>query len=429
MKTASPPARAPRAAPAAAPQEVVAARYVGRFRCVGGSCEEHCCQGWRVTLDRDTYLKYQSIPESDLRERLRDRMSKVRDGERTASNYATLEQDDSGTCPMLDVPSGLCDVQRRKGEDWLSRTCDQYPRLTARIAQRRATYLTPSCPEATRLMLLERDALDLVDGAGQRVGVSPLPDATARAPRGDVVVQLAQAIHDTAREILLDPRLRADQALAILGVVARKPRAMRASMPPDEHRAGLLRLLATLRDPNGVSEALRHVEALTLDRAFRCTVLTRLHDGYLERLKSRPRLRAVMDDCEAGLRLGDDPEGLAARYEAADRDWFRPFDDRHPHLLKNYLLNDLGRKGFPSTGSGGLEHEYLGLAVRFALIRMYLVGIAAHRREAFGIDDYRRVIQTFGRNFEHNATFMPTILDAMKGSGLDTTACAMLLLR
>jgi lysine-N-methylase len=429
MSTVAQSAEARRVVPATSPSEVTAARYVGRFRCVGGGCVEHCCQGWRVTLDRDTYLKYQSIPESDLRERLRDRLSKVRDGERTASNYATLDQDDSGVCPMLDAPSGLCDVQRRKGEDWLSPTCNQYPRLTARIGPQRTTYLTPSCPEATRLMLLERDALDIVDGAGRPRAVSPLPDVAAPGPRGDVVAQLAQAIHDTAREIVRDPRLRADQALAILGVVARKPRAMRASSPPAEHRSGLLRLLHTLRDPNGVSEALRHVEALQVSRAFQCTVLTRIHDGYLKHLKRRPRLESVMADCEAGLRLGEDPEGLPARYDAADRDWFRPFDDRHPHLLKHYVLNDLGRKGFPSTGAGGLEHEYLGLAVRLALIRMYLVGIAAHRREAFGVDDYLRVIQTFGRNFEHNATFMPSILDAMKGAELDTTACAMLLLR
>lgn len=35
-------------------------QYAKRFRCIGGACEDACCSGWAVTIDRSTYQKYES---------------------------------------------------------------------------------------------------------------------------------------------------------------------------------------------------------------------------------------------------------------------------------------------------------------------------------------------------------------------------------
>ena len=33
-------------------------QYVRKFACIGGACEDTCCQGWRVPIDKETYKKY-----------------------------------------------------------------------------------------------------------------------------------------------------------------------------------------------------------------------------------------------------------------------------------------------------------------------------------------------------------------------------------
>jgi lysine-N-methylase len=428
MPTAVKSSRATSRAPAAASRPQRAARYFGQFRCIGGDCEEHCCSGWQIPIDRAAYLRYQTISEADLRERLRGHMALLPDGKRTEAMYATLSADETGACPLLDPDSRLCDLHSRKGAQWLSRTCDTYPRITAQRAAHTTQFLTPSCPEAARLILHSRDALDLLDAHGQPVPPTPLPADDARPGGGDPVAPLAEAIQDTLRGLIRDPRLRAAEALAIFGVVARKPRTMAAQTPSREQHGVMVRLLRTLRDPVGVDTAKAHVDALPLSRDFHRAVLAEIHTGFLRKLTPRPRLQAVMTECDQALRIAES-EGFGERFDTALRQWFEPFDDRHPHLLKNYLLNAIGHENFPAGPAARLEHEYLSLSVRLAMIRMYLIGVAAFRGEAFGEADYVRVIQTFSRDFEHNRAFMNHVLGQMQAARLDTTSAAMLLLR
>lgn len=428
MPTAVKPPRQTSRAPAGTARAQRAARYFGQFRCIGGDCEEHCCSGWQIPIDRPAYLRYQTIPEADLRERLRGKMTLLPDGKRTESQYATLSADATGACPMMDANTRLCDLHSRKGPEWLSRLCDTYPRTTAQRATHTTQFLTPSCPEAARLILRSRDALDLLDAQGHLVPPTPLPAEEARPGGGDPVAPLAEAIQDTLRGLIRDPRLRAAEALAIFGVVARKPRTMAGHTPAREQHGTMVRLLRTLRDPVGIDAAKRHVDALPLSRDFHRAVLAEIHAGFLKTLTPRPRLQAVMTECDQALRIGE-AEGFAERFETALRQWFEPFDDRHPHLLKNYLLNAIGHENFPAGPAARLEHEYLSLSVRLAMIRMYLIGVAAFRGEALGEADYVRVIQTFSRDFEHNRAFMNHVLEQMQAARLDTTSAAMLLLR
>ncbi len=36
--------------------------YAKKFRCIGAECEDVCCRGWEVTIDKETYRKYESLP-------------------------------------------------------------------------------------------------------------------------------------------------------------------------------------------------------------------------------------------------------------------------------------------------------------------------------------------------------------------------------
>ena len=40
--------------------------YYGAFRCVGSVCEDTCCTGWRVPVDKETFEKYQSCAHATL---------------------------------------------------------------------------------------------------------------------------------------------------------------------------------------------------------------------------------------------------------------------------------------------------------------------------------------------------------------------------
>ena len=42
-------------------------QYVAKFQCIGPACEDSCCIGWRVQIDKDTYQNYRKCSDDELR--------------------------------------------------------------------------------------------------------------------------------------------------------------------------------------------------------------------------------------------------------------------------------------------------------------------------------------------------------------------------
>jgi len=40
--------------------------YAGLFRCIGPVCEDTCCGGWDIPVDKITYQKYRTFPAEKL---------------------------------------------------------------------------------------------------------------------------------------------------------------------------------------------------------------------------------------------------------------------------------------------------------------------------------------------------------------------------
>ncbi|MFW5672498.1 MAG: flagellar protein FliB, partial [Acetivibrio ethanolgignens] len=45
--------------------------YYQEFKCIGEKCPDSCCKGWRITVDEDSWRRYQTL-EGDLGEKLRN---------------------------------------------------------------------------------------------------------------------------------------------------------------------------------------------------------------------------------------------------------------------------------------------------------------------------------------------------------------------
>jgi hypothetical protein len=138
--------------------EVIAPLYAQKFVCVGSSCEDTCCAGWGVVIDKKTYNAYQKVKSPTLTQRLTHEIGRVR-SLATDQNYARVKMSSvNQACPMLE--DSLCAIQKELGEDKLSHTCSTFPRLSHKTGDFYQQSLTLSCPEAARLALLEDDAFE-----------------------------------------------------------------------------------------------------------------------------------------------------------------------------------------------------------------------------------------------------------------------------
>ncbi|MBO5227182.1 MAG: flagellin lysine-N-methylase [Ruminococcus sp.] len=126
-------------------------KYYRKFKCIASDCEDSCCAQWQIVVDDDSALKYESV-SGEIGEKLRSVQETDEDGDRVFR----LENE---RCPFWEK-SGLCEIHRKLGEEYLCHTCREFPRAVQDFADFAEHDLSISCPEAARIIFSDK-SLDI----------------------------------------------------------------------------------------------------------------------------------------------------------------------------------------------------------------------------------------------------------------------------
>lgn len=131
------------------------------FHCIGGSCEDSCCENWEIDLDEESLRLYMK-QKGDFGKRLKD-STRVKDKQFILSGTR---------CPFLNEDN-LCDIYINMGEDCLCETCTNFPRHIEEFDDLKEVSLTMSCPEASRIMLAKEEKMHFVckEGTDKEYGL------------------------------------------------------------------------------------------------------------------------------------------------------------------------------------------------------------------------------------------------------------------
>lgn len=135
--------------------------YYDQFACIGGACEDTCCAGWTIDIDKKSYQKYKNEKNPAIKDALKKNIQRNRQGQNDLQ-YGKFKLDTDGKCTMLDEEN-LCTIQKTLGEKALCRTCMVYPRQNIQLNQAIEKSLDTSCPEAARLILLNKDGINFIE--------------------------------------------------------------------------------------------------------------------------------------------------------------------------------------------------------------------------------------------------------------------------
>lgn len=410
--------------------QALAPAYLHRFHCVGTACEETCCNGWQIDMDKATYQRYKSIPIKALADQVAACVTKL--PEPSSRRYAKIKLDADGNCPLLDDRK-LCSLQAQLGAEALSHTCRDYPRSYSRNGQAMGAHASLSCPETARLALLAPDAMDLSPMTLGFANDTQVPLAVfkpAPSPQADAIQTHGDLINAALRAIVQVPMLDAANAVVIGGILVRQAaRIANGEGPVEARRNAVAGAVAGFLDVGTLTDARRRNEALDTPREPKIKLLLEIAELYFNNA-AQTSFRTVLGEALEGLRLdGTEPDAIASRYVRAQSAWFDPYDAAHPHVLKNYVINHLGTSVFPTASAAGVEDEYLSLCVRFAFLRFCLVGTAARHGAVLTDEQVVKVVYTFARRIEHNAAFLPEIEAAIRRAGYGSLAMMATLLR
>ena len=131
-------------------------KYVGNFQCDGSKCNAKCCRNsWRIDIDMEAYKKYQRIKNPSMRKKILVSMQPS-----TSQTGFEIKFNEEGACPLL-CEDNFCYVQRKLGEEALSKTCKGYPRKIQKIGDYQFRLLSLTCPIAAEQALLSTRGMEL----------------------------------------------------------------------------------------------------------------------------------------------------------------------------------------------------------------------------------------------------------------------------
>ena len=408
--------------------------YANKFRCIGAQCEETCCKGWSVPVNREGFEKLQGLPESPLRSLihasilLAPKDAGPQDGFGTAC-FAKLQLDSSSECPLLSADR-LCRIHAECGEEFLPRTCATYPRIVHNVGGYKEKALAFSCPEAARLVLLDPD----------------LPPPTARhaaaaeAENGDLgepkpwLPPYFWPIREAALNLVRNRAYPLWQRMFLLGIFSQRLDAIAAGQLNRSIPQFLRDFDATV--VRGTLQKM--MEAQPIDRAAQLDVVLRLAGLMLHRSNVTPRFGECIHAFTAGIGNGPGAtfEKLTAEYTHVHNRYYAPFFARRPHILENYLINTIVRCQFPFGADGmnegatpSMTKEFTKLTAQFALMKGLLIGVAGFHRENFSSEHIIHTAQAASKHFEHHPEFLNLAYQLLIDSGMDGARGMAILLR
>jgi lysine-N-methylase len=409
-------------------------RHFDAFRCIGADCEDTCCVGWIVHVDKSTYEKYQTCSDPVCGSSLRTLIT-INEKSANDEDYAKIAINKSG-CPFLS--EGLCSIQLRLGEAYLPQMCATYPRVMNKVGDVLQRSLDLSCPEAARVALLDPRPMEFVEGDYQdgpiRLGNLSALDTSSLDGSPEPFLFFRE-VRRLAISLLQDRSQPVWRRLFMLGRFCEKLDEPRTQ----GDRNALRSVLSSIGNGSigGRSACCPPHSTLQLEVVLEL-VLARIRSDFNPR-SFLDCYRQFMDGIQWTMESTMDEIG--ARYAEAYARHYVSVMSQHEHMLEHYLVNYAHRTLFPigmpesnrrlfnDRVPSIMAAQYMLMAAYFAITQTLLIGMAGFYKEAFGASHIIKLVQSCTKAFEHSMTYPGQVIQMLAEKNMTTSASLCVLIR
>ncbi|MEN6414822.1 MAG: flagellin lysine-N-methylase [Veillonellales bacterium] len=403
-------------------------QYVAKFRCIGPACEDSCCIGWQVPIDKTTYQKYRKCADEKLRSQMDDKVTRNRGANMADDNYAKVKLNDDNSCPFIDSDR-LCAIQRQLGEEWLSLTCATYPRITNKVNGTLERSMTLSCPEAARLALLttglmEFDQLEESDSIRYNPEKNIDTDDIKLAAKPQRYLWELRIFIITLLQNRVYPLW---QRLVVLGLFCNQLTELVGNGKVHD----IPMLIGTYLNRLEQGDILSNMEAIPEKQTIQMELLKELADERFATGIISPRFLAYFAEFLQGIQYMEaaGKAEIGVRYAEAYERYYQPFMEQHEYILENYLVNYVFKNLFPFEGEKHIFDNFMLLVVHYAMIKMMLIGMSGFHKDKFGMDQVLNLIQSFVKVVEHSPSYLKKVCDLLKANQMNTLPYMTILIK
>lgn len=402
-------------------------QYMKEFKCIGPECEDTCCAGWRVTIDKNTYKKYKNCMHPELKKELQENLKRNRQNA-SDYNYASIKMNNNASCPFLREDK-LCKIQATLGESYLSITCNSYPRIYNFINGTFEKSASVSCPEVVRLALLNDKPMEF-EYIEEEVNLRDIAAKSINNSDEELFAGAKELFWDLRSftiDVLQDRSYRLWERLVILGIFYQTiqeciEQKNIGEIPVfiDEYQVGI---------SNRIFD--HTLEEVPSNELVQVGLLNNILKNREEKLINSSRFAECFTEFVKAIKPDDTASGshIIENYLVAHKKYYQPFMSEHEYILENYLVNYVFKNIFPFGNSKNLFDNYIIMIVHYALIKMFLIGMAGYHKENFGVEHVAKLIQSFAKTIEHNNKFIDDAISFLRQNGYSTLSHMLLLIR
>lgn len=403
-------------------------QYTKQFQCIGTKCEDNCCYGWRVGIDENTYKKYKKVSKPALK-RLIDKNITRKRSNPSLENYAKIIMDKNGKCPFLEEDR-LCNIHRELGEEFLSKVCMVYPRLTNIVNGIYEKSITLSCPEAAKLVLLNpnimefdeiEEAIDVQHNIIHKID-------TENVRKGNNVNKHFWSLRIFSISLLQNREYLLTERLIILGLFMKKVQeALDNNL--DYEIPNIIEEYNQIIENGDLKEAIRNIP---VNLTIQMELMKEFNDERFT-IEFSPNAKSYID-CFVKFLKGIDydadtkVEEAGERYKEACLNYYEPFMKDHEYILENLLVNYIFKEMFPINSQDGVFDDYMKMTIHYSLIKMFLIGMAAYNKK-LNEELIVKLVYSYSRAIEHNSIFFDKTFKLFKEKGYNTMAYMAILIK
>lgn len=400
--------------------------YMKLFNCIGSACEDSCCIGWRVTLDKKTYQKYKNSNDVELKKDFEKRVTRIHTNGNDIS-YGKIKMLPNGRCPFLN-DKDLCKIYINLGEEALSNTCTYYPRIVNQIDGGYERSARLSCPEIARAVLLSPDGIKF-EQVEESVENS-IVVAKKLETEGHLFLHKPQRyfweIRMFSLSLLQNRMYTLGERLILLGLVYKKIDKLREVRKLKE----VTRLLDSMARLISSGEIREELEQVPTNREIQMRFIKEMTDAkFTEGMTSKRYLECFKEMLNGiSFRDGQTYDQVLKLYEENSEKFVVPYFAEKEYMIENYLVNTFFIDMMPFGRYKTMWDAYMFLCILYGMIRLHLIGMAGCRQK---LDDDMvvKLIQSLSRVVLHNQNYILRMVDLLKESGADSLAFMSILVK
>ncbi|HBJ2620964.1 TPA: flagellin lysine-N-methylase [Clostridium botulinum] len=398
--------------------KIIYPSYIDKFQCIGGKCEDNCCIGWDIDIDKETFKRYHKVKDETMKKMFQKNVHNNKFCTNENLDYGRIKLNKAKRCPFLD-DENYCLIQGKFGEDYLSSVCTQFPRVLNKVDDHYEICLDSACPEAARIILSSKEKIDFKESEKSlgKYTMSGVLD-TRLSEFKNTPIKYFKEIRDFSIKIIQNRKLNISSRLYVLGDFLNKLEDL------EIHK------IKEFINKYDIEVESKNYKRERMNYALQVSFFKNVVDSLdiVNEIDS-DKFKNYTKELLKGYNIKDNNSVIenADEYINAFERYAETYIENNSYIFENYFVNFIYNNLFPFSESDYMFEGYIMLLFRYSLMRFYLVGKYIYN-EKDSKEDMIEFIQVFIKAVEHDKNYRSEILEYIKENSFDNMEFAKMIL-